>query len=133
MILWRIFDKIFKISVQTLKTIGSFVLISETGMFHYCFLDYSLMMFWRNIVENLISSTETFLIFIVFVVLTSESLMFLCYFTDDSLIYLWRTIDETTNIWMQTFLIIKFFNVLISKVWCFIAAGLINRCWWFFE
>ena len=75
----------------------------------------------------------TFLIFVVFVVLTSDSLIFHCFFFDDSLMTLWRTIDDTTNIWTQMFLISKAFNVLYFNFWCFIAAWLISRCWWFFE
>ena len=102
-------------------------------MFYYCFVDDSLMMLWRDIVETLINSKEAFLIFISFVVLTSESLMFHCFFLDDSLMTLWRTIDETTSIWTQTLLINKDFNVLFFKFWCFIAAWLIKSCWWFFE
>ena len=96
-----------------------FVLISETGMFHYCFLEYSLMMLWRNTVETLIISMETFLIFIVFVVLTSESLMFLCYFIDDSLMYLWRTIEVTAKISLQALMTFKGFFDLISETLMF--------------
>ena len=118
---------------QTFDEIFFVLVIHETLMFQCCFVDDSLMTLWRDLFETLICSMETFLIFLVFVVLTSESLMFHCYFTDDFLTYLWRTIDETMNIWRQTFLIIKVFNVLIFKFWCFIAAGMINPCWWFFE
>ena len=85
---------------------GFFDLISETLMFHCCFVDDSLTIPWREVFETLTKSLENFLIFIVFLVLTSKSLMFHCFFIDDSLMTLWRNIDDTMNIWMQTLKII---------------------------
>ena len=125
------------ISVQTLKTISSFVLISVTVMFHYCSLDYSLMLFWRNIVENLISSTETFLIFIVFVVLTPESLMFLC----SSRMILWCIFEEPLlklgkfvckRFWSLKFLMCwsSNFDVSLQLDWLIVVDDSLNRRWW---
>ena len=90
------------------------VVISETMTFHYCFLDESLMILWRDIVEALIISKETFLIFIVFVVLTSEWLIFHCWFFDNSLMILWRIIEVTPKILMQTKMILKIFFDQVS-------------------
>ena len=75
-----------------------FVLISDILMFHYCFLDDSLMMLWGDIIETLISSKEAFFVYFVFVVLPSESLMFQCFFIDDSLMTLGRINEVTAKI-----------------------------------
>ena len=102
------------ISMQTYMTI-LFVLISETLMFHCCFVDDSLMNIRRDIFEALLFSLEAFLIFIVFVVLTCDSFMFHCFFLKDSLMTLWRNIDETPKTWMQTLKIIEVLNVMIIR------------------
>ena len=134
MIPWRNIDVTAKISMQTLRIIDVFLdLISKLLMFYCCFVDDSLMTLWKDIFEPLIISMETFLIFVFFVVLTSESLIFHCFFIDDSLMTLWRTIDDTTKIWTQMFLINRAFHVQYFNFRCFIAAWLINRCWWVFE
>ena len=126
------------ISMQTYMTI-LFVLISETLMFHCCFVDDSLMNIRRDIFEALLFSLEAFLIFIVFVVLTCDSFMFHCFFLKDSLMTLWRNIDETPKTWMQTLKIIEVLNVMIIRTliplllhWL-IVDDPVKNLWWDFD
>ena len=113
-------------------------LISETLMFHCCFVDdYLLMTSWRDIFEFLISSMEIVLTFIVFVVLTSESLMFHCCFIGDSWMILWRTIEFSAKIPLQTLTIRNVFfwpslrNIDISLLlrWRFVDDSLERHIW----
>ena len=132
MTLSRNVDGTLRISMQTIMIINFFVLNSETLMFHYCFLDDSLMMLWKDIVETLKIANETFVIFFVFVVLTSESLICHCWSIGESLMILWRNIDDTTEFGMRTMKIIEVSNVLIIRTLMFFAAWLIFR-WWSYE
>ena len=100
------------------------VVISETWMFHCCFLDDSLMTLWGDIFETLKISMEAFLIFIVIAVLFCVSLMYHYCFLDESLMMLWRDIVEALIISKETFLIFIVFVVLTSE-W------LIFHCWFF--
>ena len=67
-----------------------FVLNSETLMFHYCFLDDSLMMLWKEIVEILIISTEFFLIGFVFFGVN-------IWIIDFSLLVNWRAVVDSSK------------------------------------
>ena len=132
MTLSRNVDGTLRISMQTIMIINFFVLNSETLIFHYCFLDDSLTMLWKDIVETLKIANETFVIFFVFVVLTSESLICHCWSIGESLMILGRNIDDTTEFGMRTIKIIEVSNVLITRTLMFFAAWLIFR-WWHFE
>ena len=133
MILWRDVDETLMISMQTSMIIffccGSFRNIDVLLLLRR----WALMMLCRDLFETVIVSMKTFSIFVVRNVLNSETLMFHCFFIYDSLMTLRRIIADTTNIWTQTFLINRAFNVHYFKFWCFLAAWLINGCWWHFQ
>ena len=106
---------------------------------HWCFIAASSMIPWwpfGDILETLIFSMETFLIFIVIVVFFSESLLFHCFFIDEWLMTLWRNIDGTTKISMQTLKIIEVSNVLIIRTLMFLCCLIdysLMILWWIFD
>ena len=78
-------DETLMISMQTLMIINIFyVLIFETLMFHFCFIDDSLMFLWRNIDETAKISMKTLKIINVFNGLIWETAMFHWWFVDES-------------------------------------------------
>ena len=84
-------------------------------MFHWGFIDDSLMILWWTIEVTPKISFEALLTFKGFFDFFSETLMFHCSFVDDSLLTLWRVIFETLIISMETFLIFIVFVVLTSE------------------
>ena len=132
--LWRDIFETLMFSMETFLIFLVFVVLTfQLLMFHCYFIDDSLTYLWRTVEVTAKLSMQTIMIMKVFIDLMSETLMFHCFFIYDSLMTLRRTIADTTNIWTQKFLINRAFNVHYFKFWCFLAAWLVNGCWWHFQ